>query len=108
VLVDGEARLSCQTRVADVVGHAVTTIEGLARGDELHPLQKAFIELDAMQCGYCTPGMILGAVGLLKHNPDPSDAEVAEALEGHICRCGAYQRIVAATRHAAAATRGVQ
>jgi isoquinoline 1-oxidoreductase alpha subunit len=106
VLVDGEPTLSCVTPVSTAEGKSVTTIEGLAQDGRLHPLQQAFIDLDAMQCGYCTPGIIMAGVALLAQNPDPSEEEIAAALEGHICRCGVYQRIVAAVRRAAGAARG--
>jgi len=108
VLVDGEALPSCQMQVGQAEGHEITTIEGLAKGDELHPLQRAFIELDVMQCGYCTPGMILAASALLQRNQDPTEDDVVQALEGHICRCGTYQRIIEATRQVAATMRGGQ
>ena len=101
VLVDGRATRSCQTRVASVAGAAITTIEGLAQGGRLHPVQEAFIAAGAMQCGYCTPGMILGAVALLARTPEPSEPEIARGLEGHLCRCGTYPRIVRAVGQAA-------
>jgi nicotinate dehydrogenase subunit A len=101
VLVDGRAARSCQTRVTSVLGSAITTIEGLAQGRRLHPVQEAFIAAGAMQCGYCTPGMILGAVALLARSVEPSEPEIARALEGHICRCGTYPRIVRAVAQAA-------
>jgi aerobic-type carbon monoxide dehydrogenase small subunit (CoxS/CutS family) len=101
VLVDGRATRSCQTRVASVAGAAITTIEGLAQDGRLHPVQEAFIAAGAMQCGYCTPGMILGAVALLKRTPEPSESEIARGLEGHLCRCGTYPRIVRAVAQAA-------
>jgi aerobic-type carbon monoxide dehydrogenase small subunit (CoxS/CutS family) len=103
VLVDGKATRSCVTTVGDAAGKAVTTIEGVARGKQLHPLQTAFIESGAMQCGYCVPGMIVAALGLLKKNADPSEPEIRSALRGNICRCGTYPRIVQAVRSAAAA-----
>ena len=103
VLVGGEAVRSCQVQVADVAGKEVTTIEGLARGDTLHPVQRAFIEHDALQCGYCTPGMIMQAVGLLAKNPSPSEADIVTGMEGNLCRCGAHQRILAAVGSAAKA-----
>ena len=86
-------------------GKAVTTIEGLEENGRLHPVQEAFIEADAMQCGYCTPGMIVEAVALLKRTPNPDDAEIARAMEGHVCRCCTYPRIVRAIREAAEKTR---
>jgi aerobic-type carbon monoxide dehydrogenase small subunit (CoxS/CutS family) len=96
VLVEGRAVRSCQARVVSAAGASVTTIEGLAAGGRLHPLQEAFVAADAMQCGYCTPGMILGAVALLSRTPRPSDEEIARGLDGHLCRCGTYARIVRA------------
>jgi aerobic-type carbon monoxide dehydrogenase small subunit (CoxS/CutS family) len=101
VLIDGVARRSCQTPVGSAAGKAITTIEGLADGEHLHPVQQAFIDCDAMQCGYCTAGMILSAVALLRKNPAPSPAEIKDALNGNICRCGTYNRIVAAVERAA-------
>jgi carbon-monoxide dehydrogenase small subunit len=94
VLVDGEAALSCRTQVGDVVGKAVTTIEGLAEGERLHPLQQAFVDHDALQCGFCTPGMILGAHGLLRENPAPTRQQIVETMDSHLCRCGAHTRIL--------------
>jgi aerobic-type carbon monoxide dehydrogenase small subunit (CoxS/CutS family) len=101
VLVDGRATRSCQARVTSAAGGSVTTIEGLAAEGRLHPVQEAFIAADAMQCGYCTPGMILGAVALLARTPRPSDEEIARGLEGHLCRCGTYTRVVRAVGEAA-------
>ena len=106
VLIDGAATRSCITHVCDVVGKQVMTIEGLADGDELHPLQQAFIDEDAMQCGYCTPGMIMSGVGLLTQNADPSEEEIVAGMQGNICRCGTYPRIVCAIQRAAAQMRG--
>ena len=103
VLVDGRATRSCQTRAAAAAGSAVTTIEGLAGDGRLHPVQEAFVAADALQCGYCTPGMILGAVALLARTPDATEQEIARGLEGHICRCGTYPRIVRAVGQAARA-----
>jgi aerobic-type carbon monoxide dehydrogenase small subunit (CoxS/CutS family) len=101
VLVDGVARRSCLTPVADVVGKSITTIEGLERNGNLHPVQAAFIQADAFQCAYCTPGMIMSSVALLEKNPDPNDAEIVAGLQGNICRCGAQSRILDAVRLAA-------
>lgn len=101
VLVDGRAVRSCLTQVASVEGKQITTIEGLERNGDLHPLQEAFIAVEAMQCGYCTAGMIMSGVGLLKKTPNPTDAEILRAMEGNVCRCGTYPRIVAAIRRAA-------
>lgn len=103
VLVDGNPERSCQFPLANVEGRRVLTIEGLSRDSRLHPLQQAFADLGALQCGYCTPGMILGAYALLLRKPDPTEAEIADALEINICRCGTYSRIVAAVRQASQA-----
>jgi aerobic-type carbon monoxide dehydrogenase small subunit (CoxS/CutS family) len=105
VLVNGEAVRSCQVEVAGLGGKEVTTIEGLAASGKLHAVQRAFVEHDALQCGFCTPGMILNAVGLLKRNPDPSEADIVAGMEGNLCRCGAHQRIIAAVGAAAKAIR---
>jgi aerobic-type carbon monoxide dehydrogenase small subunit (CoxS/CutS family) len=101
VLLDGQAVRSCITRVAAAKGKRIVTIEGLERDGQLHPLQEAFLETGAMQCGYCTAGMILSGVSLLAQNGRPSDAEIVQAMQGNICRCGTYPRIVAAVRMAA-------
>jgi nicotinate dehydrogenase subunit A len=101
VLIDGVAHRSCVTSVGTVAGKEITTIEGLADGDRLHPLQQSFIDCDAMQCGYCTPGMILRSVALLRKEGALSEAEIKLQLEGNICRCGTYSRIVAAVQKAA-------
>jgi len=101
VLVDGVAQPSCMTPVRAVAGKQIITIEGLADGSRLHPVQQSFIDCDAMQCGYCTPGMIVASVALLRNNHAPSQPEIKRALEGHICRCGTYNRIVAAIQKAA-------
>jgi len=103
VLIDGSARRSCITPVGAVGQKRITTIEGLAQGDRLHPLQEAFLEEAAMQCAYCTSGMIMTAVSLLHANPNPSAAEISHSMEGNICRCGTYPRIVAAIEKAAKA-----
>ena len=108
VLVDGRAVRSCLTQAASVEGKQVTTVEGLERNGALHPLQEAFLAVDAMQCGYCTAGMIMSGVGLLKKTPNPTDAEILRAMEGNICRCGTYPRIVAAIRQAAGAERAAK
>ena len=100
VLIEGRAVRSCQVPAASVRG-AVTTIEGLAAGGRLHPVQEAFVAAGAMQCGYCTPGMVVGAVALLTRTPEPREEDVARGLEGHICRCGTYPRIVRAVLQAA-------
>jgi aerobic-type carbon monoxide dehydrogenase small subunit (CoxS/CutS family) len=103
VLVNGEPIYSCRAKVGDQDGKAITTIEGLSTGDRLHPLQQAFLDLDAFQCGYCTPGMIVAGASLLDRDPDPTDERIVAALDTHICRCGAHGRIVAAVKRAAAA-----
>jgi aerobic-type carbon monoxide dehydrogenase small subunit (CoxS/CutS family) len=101
VLVDNEAVRSCMTPVRDVQGKEVVTIEGLEHAGKLHPLQKAFMESDAMQCGYCTPGMIMNAWALLRKNPHPSFAEILHEMDENLCRCGAHTRIVQAIQKAA-------
>jgi carbon-monoxide dehydrogenase small subunit len=101
VMLDGVGVRSCTQLAAQADGCVVTTIEGLADGDQLHPLQEAFWEEHALQCGYCTPGMILAALDLLQKNIDPSDQEVREALKGNLCRCTGYHNIVIAVRRAA-------
>jgi aerobic-type carbon monoxide dehydrogenase small subunit (CoxS/CutS family) len=101
VLVDGVAHRSCLTPVYTVTGREITTVEGLADGERLHPVQQAFIDCDAMQCGYCTGGMVLSAVALLRKSPSPSDAEIKQKLDGNLCRCGTYNRIVEAVHKAA-------
>ena len=101
VLVDNVALPSCQLTLADVEGKSVVSIEGLARNHTLHPVQQAFIDQDALQCGYCTPGMILTAVALLNKNPSPSEAEIVEEMDNNLCRCGSYKRIVKAIKSAA-------
>lgn len=100
VLVDGGARRSCITPMSQMEGHEVTTIEALASGDSLHPLQQEFLEVDALQCGYCTPGMILSALSLLQKNPQPSKSEIVKVMDGNLCRCGVYNRIVEAIQRA--------
>jgi aerobic-type carbon monoxide dehydrogenase small subunit (CoxS/CutS family) len=100
VMVGKEAARSCQLRMQDVAGKEVMTIEGLAQNGKLHPLQKAFMEHDALQCGYCTSGMILNAYGLLLKNPQPSAAEIMAGMDDNLCRCGAHQRIVQAIQSA--------
>jgi aerobic-type carbon monoxide dehydrogenase small subunit (CoxS/CutS family) len=101
VLVDGRAVRSCVTRANSVEGRPIVTIEGLEQRGRLHPLQQAFLALDALQCGYCTSGMILSGVALLEKNKQPTSAEIVRAMEGNICRCGTYPRIVAAVQQAA-------
>ena len=101
VLVDGTPVLACQTALATVAGRSVTTIEGLAVGGRLHPIQQALAEERASQCGYCTPGMIMNAYGLLLNNPRPTRAQIIEQMDGNLCRCGAHVRIVEAIETAA-------
>jgi aerobic-type carbon monoxide dehydrogenase small subunit (CoxS/CutS family) len=101
VIVDGKAERSCLLEVKAVADKAVTTIEGLAKNGTLHPLQKAFLEHDALQCGYCTPGMIMNAYSLLLNTPQPSRGQIIEHMNGNLCRCGAHQRIVEAIQTAA-------
>jgi aerobic carbon-monoxide dehydrogenase small subunit len=101
VHLDGHAVKSCTMLAVQADGSEVTTIEGLADGESLHPMQAAFWEKHGLQCGFCTPGMIMTAVDLLNRNPDPTDAEIRHAIEGNYCRCTGYQNIVAAIRHAA-------
>jgi carbon-monoxide dehydrogenase small subunit len=103
VLINGESVKSCTMLAVQADGAEVTTIEGLADNGTLHPMQQAFHEQHGLQCGYCTPGMIMAAVSLLDEHPDPSEAEIREALEGNLCRCTGYQNIVAAVRQAATA-----
>jgi len=101
VHVDGRAVKSCSILALQADGAEVTTIEGLATGDELHPMQQAFRDCHGLQCGYCTPGMVMSAIQLLKHNPKPSEQEIRDGLEGNICRCTGYQNIVKAVQQAA-------
>jgi aerobic-type carbon monoxide dehydrogenase small subunit (CoxS/CutS family) len=103
VLIDGKAQRSCITKVGAVGEKQITTIEGLARGEELHPVQEAFLEAGAMQCGYCTSGMIMSAVALLQKNSRPSRSDIIDFMDGNICRCGTYPRIVSAIETAAKA-----
>jgi len=104
VLVDGKVMLSCSTPVTQVLGKKITTIEGIARGDMLHPVQQAFIDQASFQCGYCTAGMIVSAVNLLEQKPKPTDAQIAQAMANHICRCCTYPRIIEAIKQAAGAS----
>lgn len=106
VLVDGAAVHACTTPVAAVAGKRVVTIEGLAEGERLHPLQEAFVEQGALQCGYCTPGMILAAHALLERHPHATRQQIVDGLEDQLCRCGAHQRIVAAVERVAAGKGG--
>ena len=106
VLLDGEAVRSCQTSVGDVRQRQVTTIEGLAEEGDLHPVQQAFVDHDALQCGYCTPGMIMQATSLLRHTPRPDRKMIIEKMEDNLCRCGAHKRIVEAIETAAVTMKG--
>jgi aerobic-type carbon monoxide dehydrogenase small subunit (CoxS/CutS family) len=105
VLLDGRPVRSCQTSVSEAAGKKLTTIEGLARNGQLHPVQAAFLEEEAFQCGYCTPGMIVSTVALLESNPNPRQEDIVEHLASNICRCGTHSRILAAVGRAAQATR---
>jgi aerobic-type carbon monoxide dehydrogenase small subunit (CoxS/CutS family) len=108
VLVNQRAMRACSLTVKDVQDKEVTTIEGLAKDGRLHPLQQAFMEHDALQCGFCTPGMILAALGLLRANPQPSREQIIRGMEDNFCRCGAHTRIIDAIQTAAAAMKGGQ
>lgn len=101
VLIGGAPRRSCQIAVSAAVGKQVTTIEGLEKNGQLHAVQQGFLEAGAFQCAYCTSGMIMSSVGLLQTNPNPSQAEIAQFLQGNICRCGTHPRIIEAVQHAA-------
>jgi carbon-monoxide dehydrogenase small subunit len=105
VLVDGESVKSCTVLAASVDGSSVTTLEGLADGDQWHPVQEGFRKLHGLQCGFCTPGMVMAAVSLLQENPTPTAEQVRQGLEGNLCRCTGYQNIVAAVLSAAEAGR---
>ncbi len=106
VVIDGKATRSCVTTLADCADKRITTVEGLERDGKLHPLQEAFLETGALQCGYCTPGMLMSGVALLAKNAAPTAQDVVQAMEGNICRCGTYQRIVLAVLKAADALKG--
>jgi aerobic-type carbon monoxide dehydrogenase small subunit (CoxS/CutS family) len=101
VLIDGKAQRSCVTKASSVAQKQITTIEGLASGEELHPVQHAFLDEGALQCGYCTSGMIVSAVALLKQNSHPSQSQIVDFMDGNICRCGTYPRIIKAIERAA-------
>ena len=101
VLIDGKSQRSCITRVGTVSGKQITTIEGLATGEQLHPVQQAFLDEGAMQCAYCTSGMIMSAVALLKKNPLPNESQIIDFMDGNVCRCGTYSRIITAIQKAA-------
>jgi aerobic-type carbon monoxide dehydrogenase small subunit (CoxS/CutS family) len=101
VLLDGKRILSCVTAVVEADDKAITTVEGLAQGDSLHPVQQAFLDVGAMQCGYCTSGMVLAAAALLERNPDPTDEEIVAEMNVNLCRCNGYTKILQAVRRAA-------
>jgi carbon-monoxide dehydrogenase small subunit len=106
VVLDGSSAVkTCTMFAVQADGHAITTVEGLAQGGALHPIQQAFWDQHGLQCGYCTPGMMLTAYALLEHNPEPSEAEIREGLSGNLCRCTGYQNIVKAVQQASAAMR---
>jgi nicotinate dehydrogenase subunit A len=102
VLIDNQMTRACVTRLGTVGAASITTIEGLAAGDRLHPVQEAFLEAEAFQCGYCTPGMVMATVSLLRTNLSPSDQDIAKIMDRNVCRCGTYPRIVRAVKLAAA------
>jgi aerobic-type carbon monoxide dehydrogenase small subunit (CoxS/CutS family) len=106
VLLDGQPTRSCTTRVGAAQGKQVRTIEGVAEGDRLHPLQQAFLDVGAFQCAYCTPGMIMSALALLTEQPDPGREDIVRSMNGNICRCGTYARILTAVERAAKAMKG--
>jgi carbon-monoxide dehydrogenase small subunit len=106
VLLEEEPVRSCMLPVSDAVNKKIVTIEGLTRNGNLHPVQRAFLEHDALQCGYCTPGMIMNAVGLLLKNPEPSQQDIIKGMEGNLCRCGAHLRIIRAIQTAAREMKG--
>jgi aerobic-type carbon monoxide dehydrogenase small subunit (CoxS/CutS family) len=100
VIINGKAARSCQVEVREIQGKELMTIEGLARGETLHPLQKAFVDHSALQCGFCTPGMILNAYSLLRESPEPKPEEIIKAMDGNLCRCGSHPRILLAIQEA--------
>lgn len=102
VLIEGSPVRSCRMQISSAAGKKITTIEGLARGGTLHRVQQAFLDVEAFQCGYCTPGMILASVALLENTPHPTEKQIIERMDGNICRCGTYQRIIEAVQRAAA------
>jgi aerobic-type carbon monoxide dehydrogenase small subunit (CoxS/CutS family) len=106
VLIDNEPVRSCQLSVGDAAGKNIITVEGLANDGKLHPVQKAFVEHDALQCGFCTPGMIMNATGLLIKNPAPSVQQIKEGMENNLCRCGAHMRIIEAVQTASKEMKG--
>jgi aerobic-type carbon monoxide dehydrogenase small subunit (CoxS/CutS family) len=108
VLLDGEAIYSCLALAVECEGHAITTIEGLEQGDELDPIQRAFVEYDALQCGFCTPGQVLAMRALFARTPHPTDDEILRGMAGNLCRCGAYPKILAAARALASAGASIE
>ena len=106
VIINGEAVRSCMTAASEISGKQVLTIEGLTKQGQLHPLQNAFVKYDAVQCGYCTPGMIMNAYGLLLKNPEPSRQEIIDGMEDNLCRCGTYGRVIKAIQSAAKEMKG--
>ncbi len=106
VIIDGKALTSCMVLTVSAKGKAVTTVEGLADGEKLHPVQQAFVEHGGVQCGYCTPGLIVSAVALLQENPDPTEDDIRYAIGGNLCRCTGYSKVVLAIQKAAQAMRG--
>jgi len=104
VLVDGEPVASCLMLAADAVGHEITTVEGLGTPDRMTPVQAAFVEADALQCGFCTPGFVVASTALLRRNPSPTLDQIKEGLSGNLCRCGTYSRVFEAVQKAARAT----
>jgi aerobic-type carbon monoxide dehydrogenase small subunit (CoxS/CutS family) len=105
VLVDNQLTRSCTTRLAAVAGKSVTTIEAISDGERLHPVQEAFLETEAFQCGYCTPGMVMATIALLRTYPEPTEQDIAKFMDRNVCRCGTYPRIVRAVKLAAERTR---
>jgi aerobic-type carbon monoxide dehydrogenase small subunit (CoxS/CutS family) len=108
ILLNGTPRRSCQLSVSDTAGKSITTVEGFEQNGQLHPVQQAFLDQGAFQCAYCTSGMIVSSVALLRKNPNPSEPEIVQALQGNICRCGTHPRIVAAVQQAARAMHGAK
>ena len=105
VLVDGDTARSCVVRLGAAAGKSITTIEGIAKGERLHPVQQAFLDAEAFQCGYCTPGMVMATIGMLRRTPDPSEQDIAKVMDRNVCRCGTYPRIVEAIKAAASKMR---
>jgi nicotinate dehydrogenase subunit A len=108
VLIDDQTARSCVTRLGAVAGKSITTIEAIADGDRLHPVQEAFLEAEAFQCGYCTPGMVMATIGLLRTSPNPSTQDIARVMDRNVCRCGTYPRIVRAVKLAAERVRSTE